>query len=91
MPDPAPAFYDVEGMDEAAKTKALAEIVQPGTYLELLLEGVTDLNIILDLWAAMHRGDWRSTIAGVLDTGPLLWAVSGKPKKKEEWLSHAIR
>ena len=51
----------------------------------------TDMLAIVAVFDGGHDGDWRQVVAGVLDCAPLLWSVKGKPKKREELLSHLIR
>ena len=59
--------------------------------LHMQMEAVTDMLAIIDVFDGGHNGDWRRTVSGVLDCAPLLWSVKGKPKKREELLSHLMR
>ena len=59
--------------------------------LHMQMEAVTDMLAIVAVFDGGHDGDWRQVVAGVLDCAPLLWSVKGKPKKREELLSHLIR
>lgn len=54
------------------------------------LEFVNDYLPVRELFMGAHDGDWRRTMAGFVQLGPLLIETE-RPKKGEEWLSHMIR
>lgn len=54
------------------------------------LDFVSDYLPCSEMFRGMHDGDWKRTLAGFVQLGPLLFEAQS-PKKSEEWLSHMIR
>ena len=54
------------------------------------LDLVSDYLPCSEMFRGMHDGDWKRTVAGFVQLGPLLFEAQS-PKKSEEWLSHMIR